>query len=67
MSLKSFHLVFILISSLFMAYFSYWSISGWINYKDLSYIFYAFLAFCSFFALVVYYRKFSKKFKEITS
>ena len=38
MSLKNFHIVFIIISSLFMIYFAYWSYTHWFLYKDISYI-----------------------------
>ena len=44
MSLKSFHIIFIIISSLFMVYFSYWSFVNWFHYKELSYIFYGILS-----------------------
>lgn len=67
MSLKSFHIVFIAISSLFMLYFAYWAVTSWFNYKDLSYLFYGFLSAVSFFLLIVYSKKFKNKYKEITS
>lgn len=67
MSLKSFHLVFIVVSSLFMVYFAYWAIVSWINYKDLSYLFYGFLSIVSFFLLIIYSNKFKNKYKELVS
>jgi hypothetical protein len=67
MSLKSFHIIFILICSLFMIYFSYWAIISWFNYKDLSYLFYGFLSIVSFFLLIVYSNKFKNKYKELVS
>lgn len=67
MSLKSFHIVFISASSLFMTYFIYWSLDSWFNYKDLSYLFYGFLSLILLILLIIYNRNFSKKYKELTS
>ena len=67
MSLKSFHIVFIVISTLFMSYFFYWSLINWFNYKDISYLIYGFLSIVSFLVLIVYSKIFIKKYKEITS
>ena len=67
MSLKSFHIVFISASLLFMTYFIYWSLDSWFNYKDLSYLFYGFLSMILLILLIIYYRNFSKKYKELTS
>jgi len=67
MSLKSFHIVFIVISTLFMSYFFYWSLINWFNYKDISYLIYGFLSTVSFLVLIVYSNSFIKKYKEITS
>ena len=67
MSLKSFHVVFIIISSLFMVYFSYWSITNWMNYKDVNYMIYGVLSFVSFILLLFYSKKFVKKYKGIVS
>jgi hypothetical protein len=67
MSLKSFHIVFIVISTLFMSYFFYWSLINWFNYKDISYLIYGFLSTVSFLVLIVYSKIFIKKYKEITS
>ncbi len=67
MSLKSFHIIFITASSLFMTYFIYWSLDSWFNYKDLSYLFYGFLSLILLVLLIIYNRNFSKKYKELTS
>ena len=67
MSLKSFHVVFIIISSLFMVYFSYWSISNWISYNDINYMIYGVLSFVAFVSLLFYSKKFVEKYKEIIS
>ena len=67
MSLKSFHVIFIIISSLFMVYFSYWSIMNWINYSELFYMFYAVLSTIAFVFLLIYSKKFLNKYKGITS
>ncbi len=67
MSLKSFHIVFIVISTLFMSYFFYWSLINWFSYKDISYLIYGFLSIVSFLVLTAYSKTFIKKYKEITS
>ena len=67
MSLKSFHIIFIFISSLFMIYFSYWSFINWLNYSESSYILYGILSLISFFLLIIYSKKFINKYKGITS
>ena len=67
MSLKSFHIVFISVSSLFMTYFIYWSLDSWFSYKDLSYLFYSFISLVLLISLIIYSRNFSKKYKELTS
>jgi len=67
MSLKSFHIIFITASSLFMTYFIYWSLDSWFNYKDLSYLFYGFLSLVLLVLLIIYNKNFSKKYKELTS
>ena len=67
MSLKQFHIIFIIVSSLFMIYFSYWSINKWINYSDNSYLFYFILSFLTFLGLVLYSKKFINKYKGIVS
>ena len=67
MSLKSFHIIFIILSSLTMIYFSYWSIINWLHYSDSSYMLYGILSIVSFSALLIYSKKFMNKYKEITS
>ena len=67
LSLKNFHIIFIIISSIFMLYFAYWSYNHWQLYKDTSYIGYFILSVISFFILLFYSKKFVKKFKGITS
>ena len=67
MSLKSFHIIFITASSLFMTYFIYWSLDSWFNYKDLSYLSYGFLSLVLLVLLIIYNKNFSKKYKELTS
>jgi len=67
MSLKSFHLIFIFISSLFMIYFGYWSFSNWLYYKSVSYLFYGILSIISFICLLLYSQKFIKKYRGLFS
>jgi len=67
MSLKSFHIIFIFICTIFMAYFCYWSIIQWFDYKDISYLVYGFLSIVSFLLLLIYSKKFVTKYKELTN
>jgi hypothetical protein len=67
MSLKSFHIIFIFVCTIFMAYFCYWSLNNWFNYKDISYLVYSFLSIVSFLILILYSNSFMKKYKEIIS
>ena len=67
MSLKSFHLVFIAVSSLFMIYFFYWSFSHWLSYSDNSYLVYGILSVLSLLCLVLYSKKFINKYKGLVS
>jgi len=67
MSLKQFHIIFIVVSSLFMIYFSYWSIYKWMEYSDNAYIFYFILSAFSFVGLILYSKKFISKYKGIVS
>jgi len=65
MSLKSFHIIFIFISSLFMVYFSYWSITNWLHYNDAVYMTYGVMSLFSFVLLLFYSKQFIKKYKKI--
>ena len=67
MSLKKFHILFILITSLFMIYFSYWSLDKWMNYSDTAYLFYFSIGVCSFIFLLYYSKKFISKYKGVVS
>lgn len=67
MSLKNFHIIFILISSFFMIYMGYWSYANWMYYNDQSYLSYFILSIISFIVLIVYNQKFIKKFKGLIS
>ena len=67
MSLKQFHIIFIVVSSLFMVYFAYWSINKWMEYADNAYMFYFILSALSFAGLIFYSRKFLKKYKGLVS
>ena len=67
MSLKTFHIIFIIISSLLMIYFAYWSYGQWIYYHDQSYLSYLILSIVSFVFLLFYSQKFIKKLKGLIS
>jgi len=65
MSLKTFHIIFIIASSLFMIYFSFWSYTQWQYYHDQSYLSYLILSIVSFILLLFYSRVFIKKLKGL--
>tara|TARA_B100001123_G_scaffold401509_1_gene488254 strand:+ start:407 stop:559 length:153 start_codon:yes stop_codon:yes gene_type:complete len=50
-----------------MVYFAYWSINKWLEYAENAYMFYFILSALSFTGLVLYSRKFLKKYKGLVS
>ena len=67
MSLKKFHIIFIMLTSFFMIYFAYWSILKLIDYNDLVYMFYLVLSIVSLILLLIYARNFISKYKGLIS
>ena len=65
MSLKTFHIIFVVISSLLMLYISYWSYSYYAYYKDNYYLSYLMLSILGLVVFALYGNKFIKKYKEL--
>ena len=65
MSLKKFHIIFILITSILMTYFAYWSYTNWTEFRDISYLIYFILSSLTFVLLLFYSNKFINKYKGI--
>lgn len=65
MSLKTFHIIFVIISSFLMIYIAYWSYDFYSYYKDNYYLSYLIASVFSLVALAVYGNKFIKKYKEL--
>ena len=66
MSLKSFHIIFIAICTIFMTYFAYWSYTSWSYTYDKSYLFYLGLSVLFFISLILYSQNFLKKTKSLS-
>ena len=65
MSLKTFHIIFVIISSLLMIYIAYWSYDFYNYYKDSYYLSYLMASVFGLVALAIYGNKFIKKYKEL--
>ena len=67
MSLKSFHIIFIFISSLFAVFFGYWCYKEWTLYQDNIYLVYSAIGaiLCTF--LFFYGKWFLKEISEINA
>ena len=65
MSLKSFHIIFILVSSLFSIIFSYWCYNQWSLYEDSQYLVYLSIGIVLCVSLLVYGRWFLKEITEL--
>jgi len=65
MSLRTFHIIFVALSSLLMIYMAYWSYNQWSYYQDSYYLGFLFFSIISLFSLFVYGNKFIKKYKNI--
>ena len=65
MSLKSFHIIFILVSSLFSIIFSYWCYNQWSLYQDNQYLVYLSIGIVLCVSLLVYGRWFLKEIAEL--
>jgi len=65
MSLKSFHIIFILVSSLFSIIFSYWCYNQWSLYKDNQYLVYLSIGIVLCVSLLVYGKWFLKEITDL--
>ncbi len=65
MSLKSFHIIFLIISTLFSIFFGYWCYSEWTITKDNIYLFYSFVGIALCFGLSIYSKWFLKEVSDI--
>ena len=65
MSLKSFHIIFLLISSLFAIFFGFWSYREWVLYEDSVYLLYSLIGIILCVFLFFYGKWFLKEISEI--
>ena len=65
MSLKTFHIIFVVVSILLMLYISYWSYSYWTYYQDSYYLGFLLFSISALIALGLYGNKFIKKYKDM--
>ena len=67
MSLKSFHIIFIFISTLFALFFGYWCYKEWLLYQDNIYLFYSIIALILCGGLLLYGKWFLKEISGINA
>ena len=65
MSLRMFHIIFVLVSSLLMIYIGTWAYMMWDYYADSAYFSYLSLSIVGLIILILYGQKFIKKYKNI--
>jgi len=65
MSLKSFHIIFILIASLFAIFFGYWCYREWTLYENNIYLVYSLVGVTLCICLFFYGKWFLKEISEI--
>ena len=65
MSLKSFHIIFIFISSLFAIFFGYWCYREWILYENNIYLVYLLISVILCISLFFYGKWFLKEISNI--
>ena len=64
MSLKAFHVVFIIVSILLAAWFGWWSVNSYRNTAEVSHLVMGAFSFIGMIVLVFYFRWFLKKLKN---
>jgi len=64
MSLRSFHIIFVTISSLLMLYILYWSVNQYYNLHDSGYMGYTFFSIFSFAFIILYGFKFTRLYNR---
>ncbi len=65
MSLRTFHIVFVSVTSLLMIYILGWSYVMWDYYADTAYLTYLTFSIIGLLVLVFYGQRFIKKYKNI--
>jgi hypothetical protein len=64
MSLKAFHVVFIIIVTLFTLWFGYWGLQSYLDTGNVGHLWMAIGSFVGVILLIVYFRWFLKKMKN---
>ena len=67
MSLKSFHIIFICISSLFTIFFGYWSYNEWSQIGGTQYIVYSLISVVFTIGLLIYGKWFLKEISDLNA
>lgn len=67
MSLKSFHIIFLLISSLFGIGFAYWCYREWVLYNETIYLFYSLIGIMLCIGLGIYSKWFLQEISELNA
>ena len=67
MSLKSFHIIFICISTLFSIFFGYWSYNEWAQIGSFQYIIYSLISVVFTIGLLIYGKWFLKEISELNA
>lgn len=67
MSLKSFHIIFIVIASLFLIFFGYWNYLEWAITKNTMNLVFSFLSISLCIGLLYYSKWFLKEINEINT
>ncbi len=67
MSLKSFHIIFICISTLFSIFFGYWCYNEWSQIGGMQYMVYSFISVAFTIAMLIYGKWFLKEISELNA
>jgi ABC-type thiamin/hydroxymethylpyrimidine transport system permease subunit len=67
MSLKSFHIIFICISTLSSIFFGYWCYNEWSQIGDIQYIIYSLISVAFTIAMLIYGKWFLKEISELNA
>jgi len=67
MSLKSFHIIFICISTFFSIFFGYWCYNEWSQIGDMQYIVYSSISVAFTIAMLIYGKWFLKEISGLNA
>jgi ABC-type thiamin/hydroxymethylpyrimidine transport system permease subunit len=67
MSLKSFHIIFICISTLFSIFFGYWCYNEWSQIGGMQYLVYSSISVAFTIAMLIYGKWFLKEISELNA